>query len=117
MINVFQNGENEQLFKFYSTSQGHSQGEIENIYLLITSHGIYILVKNEQNELDNIKLARRKSIVNNNISENVYKKELYINHAQLDYIEVSMEQQAVHIVCMNKRQSFWITTASRLLTE
>ncbi len=49
--------------------------------------------------------------------ENIYQKDLYLSHAQLDYIEVGLEAQAIHFVCMNKRQSFWMTTGCRILTE
>lgn len=123
MINIFQNGENEQLYKLYSLSRGHNQGEIEKIYLLITSHGIYVLVRNDTNDLDDTKssinnnnLLRRKSVISNN-NECYFKKESYVSHAQVDYVEVGLEGQTIHMACMNKRQSFWITTACRLLTE
>lgn len=46
-----------------------------------------------------------------------YKKDSFINHAQMDYIEVSLNDQAFHLVCMNKRQNCWITTASKDLTK
>jgi hypothetical protein len=113
MINIFQNGESEQFLKFYAANRGHSQGEIEKINILISSHGIYILKKNEQNEIDDLKIVKKKT----NVMENIYQKDLYLSHAQLDYIEVGLEAQAIHFVCMNKRQSFWMTTGCRILTE
>ena len=112
MISLFKN-ENEQTVKFYSMSRGHNQGEIEKISLLISTHSIYVLTKNDQDELDDIK-AVRKNPANN---DNIYRKEMQISHSQLDYIEVGLEAQVIHIVCINKRLSFWLTTASRYLTE
>ena len=47
MIDIFEHGEDEKLVKFYHSTRGHNQGEIEPINLLISSYGIYILVKNE----------------------------------------------------------------------
>lgn len=68
-----------------------------------------------------------------------FNKESYISHTQMDYIEVeelisfdiyfdkiivfpyliqvSLCNQAFHLVCINKRQNCWITTASRNLTK
>ena len=46
-----------------------------------------------------------------------YKKEAFIHQKQIDYLEVSLEAQAVHLVCINKRQSCWFTFACRNLTE
>jgi hypothetical protein len=112
MINLFKN-ENEQTVKFFSMTRGHNKGEIENINLLITTHGIYVLIKNDQETIDDMKVVR-KNPANN---ENIYRKEMQLSHSQLDYIEVGLEAQVIHIVCTNKRSSFWLTTASRYLTE
>lgn len=120
MINIFQNGENEQLFKLYVTSRGHNQGEIEKIFLMITSHGIYVLLRIDSTSAEETKPNNRQKSLGNNSTNNSndnFKKELYVSHAQVDYIEVGLEGQTIHMACMNKRQSFWITTASRLLTE
>ena len=35
----------------------------------------------------------------------------------LFYFKCSLNGQAFHIVCMNKRKNYWFTTASRTLTE
>ena len=66
----------------------------------------------------------------------MYKKESFTSLNQIDYVEVffishllcyllcyrlnwkvSLASQAVHLVCLNKRHSFWISTACRSLTE
>ena len=108
MIEIFTQGEDEKLVKFYHATRGHNQGEIEPIYLLISSYGLYILVKNETTDENNQATIE---------SNKKFKKERFINHKQIDYIEVSLEAQAVHLVCANKRQSCWLTLASRTLTE
>ena len=33
--------------KLYQVTRGHSQGEIEAIFLMITSHGIYVMTRLE----------------------------------------------------------------------
>jgi hypothetical protein len=82
----------------FHVTRGHTQGEIEEVYLLITSYAIYSL----QKLVDDAKK---------------YKKEATVNHNELDYIEVSLDSQAFHIVCINRRKEYWFTTASRNLTE
>ena len=58
------------LKQLYHVTRGHSQGEIEEIFLLLTSYAIYVLLRNETN------------------SVNLFKKEAVINHNEIDYIEV-----------------------------
>ncbi len=48
---------------------------------------------------------------------NAYSKESFIHQKDIDYVEVSLEAQAVHLVCFNKRKSCWFTFACRNLTE
>ncbi len=67
--------------KLYHATQGHSQGEIEAINLLITSYGIYILKRKEISE----NADKNNSPTNTN---NKFDKQLFINHNQMDYIEV-----------------------------
>ncbi|CAF0978825.1 unnamed protein product [Brachionus calyciflorus] len=107
-IEILQNGANEDIIKLYQCTRGHSQGEIESIFLLITTHGIYVLKRKDLNELQS------EANIQNAIK---YEKELFINHEQMDYIEVSLGDQSIHFVCFNKRQNCWITTASRNLTN
>lgn len=116
MIEIFEHGEDEQLIKFYHATRGHSQGEVEHINMLISSNGIYILIKNEiKSDAD---LQRKQSISSSNPSENkTYRTDAFISFKQIDYVEVSLEAQAIHLVCINKRQSCWFTFACRNLTE
>jgi hypothetical protein len=83
----------------YHVTRGHSQGEIEEIFLLLTSYAIYVLLRNDVNV------------------DALFKKEAVINHSEIDYIEVSLNGQAFHVVCVNRRKNYWFTTASRTLTE
>lgn len=41
----------------------------------------------------------------------------YKNIENFKIIQVSLGDQAIHIVCINKRQNTWITLGSRKLTE
>lgn len=107
-IEIFQNGQNEEFVKLYHATQGHTQGEIEAINLLITSFGVYILKRKEASEKSS------NETTNNNKK---FEKISFINHNQMDYIEVSLCDQAIHFVCINKRQNCWITFGSRKLTE
>lgn len=111
MIDIFQNGQNEELIKFYHASRGHSQGELENIYVLLTSHGIYMLLPNES--MDDNGYNGFKT----NPAESLYKRDTFIHHNQIDFIEVSLGDQAIHFVCRKKAQNCWITTACRKMTN
>lgn len=101
MIEIFVQGEDEKLVKFYHATRGHNQGELEPIYLLISSYGLYILAKNK------LSPENTKQFIN----------EKFVSHKQIDYIEISLEAQAFHLVSTNKRQSCWITLASRTFTQ
>ena len=54
----------------YHVTRGHCQGEIDEVFLLITSLAVYVLIKNQTSV------------------ENIFKKESIINHTEVDYIEV-----------------------------
>jgi site-specific DNA-adenine methylase len=70
-MDIFQNDTTEELIKFYHITRGHSQGEIEEVYFLITSLAVYVLrLKDESNV------------------EHKYIKEAIINHNEFDYVEV-----------------------------
>ncbi|RNA31491.1 pleckstrin homology domain-containing family M member [Brachionus plicatilis] len=107
-LEILQNGSNEDILKLYQCTRGHCQGEIESIFLLITTYGLYILKNQQSNEFQS------EINVQNAIK---YEKELFMSHEQIDYIEVSLGDQSVHFVCFNKRSNLWITTASRILTN
>lgn len=80
---------------------------------MITTYGIYILKQKDQN-LEDKDQKNVKNVINDKIK---FIKEAFINHDQVDYIEVSLGDQSIHFVCINKRQNCWITTASRNLTK
>lgn len=84
----------------YHVTRGHSTGELEEIYFLITTYSIYILHKSDE------------------FSANYkYIKEAKITHDEIDFIEISINSQAFHIVCVNRRKEYWFTTACRSLTK
>jgi hypothetical protein len=70
----------------YHVARGHSQGEIEPIYLMLTTYGVYILIKREKKESVD---TNANQIVNNN-SMVKFIKESFIGHNQIDYIEVNL---------------------------
>ena len=129
MIDIFQNGQNEELVKMFHATRGHSQGEIESLTLLISSYGVYFLTRKENIDDANDDSSSIKSgsgagggapqSASNGSSKikNKFIKESFINFNQMDYIEVSLCDQAIHFMCINKRQNCWITTASRMLTK
>lgn len=63
----------------FHVSRGHTQGEIEPIFFLVTTHGIYLLTRKENSEVSNIGYSNLPLKFN---------KESFINHNQMDYIEV-----------------------------
>jgi hypothetical protein len=84
---------------------------------MITTYGIYILTRKDARlssitEVSNqLAASRRNSLIPK------FNKEAFIGHGQIDYIEVSLGQQAFQLVCINKRQNCWVTTASKHLTQ
>jgi hypothetical protein len=124
MIEIFQNGQNEELIKIFHATRGHSQGEVESLNILISSFGVYFLIRKEmtdegsnENTLPSMTNGENSSSSNGKSKiSNKFKKESFINYNQMDYIEVALCDQAIHFMCINKRQNCWITTASRILT-
>lgn len=124
MIEIFQNGQNEELVKIFHATRGHSQGEVESLNILISSFGVYFLIRKEitdevinENNLPMTTNGDSSSSNGTSKISNKFRKESFINYNQMDYIEVALCDQAIHFMCINKRQNCWITTASRMLTK
>lgn len=101
--------------KLYQVTRGHSQGEIEAIFLMITSHGVYVMTRLEAGASAAANTPDSNSPNRNNRTR--FKKDSFINHSNIEYIEVSLGEQAFHVVCIAKRQNIWITTGSKNLTR
>lgn len=123
MIEIFQNGQNEELVKIFHATRGHSQGEVESLNILISSFGVYFLIRkeitDETNNENNLQMTNSDNASSQGTSKisNKFRKESFISFNQMDYIEVALCDQAIHFMCINKRQNCWITTASRMLTK
>jgi hypothetical protein len=121
-IDIFQNGANEEFFKLFQVTRGHSQGEIEALFFLLTNYGVYILIRKVTDALESSATTMTmsggvKQQQQTTASLVKYNREAFIGHNQIDYIEVALNEQAFHLNCINKRQNCWITTASRELTK
>ncbi|RVE70105.1 hypothetical protein OJAV_G00061180 [Oryzias javanicus] len=95
MIHVFRENE-EQLFKMVRMSTGHMEGDLQPLYLLLTDAYIYMLRKGA--------------------AEKPYTVEDAVSYNELDYVSVGLDQQAVTLVCTNRRRKFLLDTADSSLT-
>ncbi|XP_024136378.1 pleckstrin homology domain-containing family M member 2 isoform X2 [Oryzias melastigma] len=95
MIHVFRENE-EQLFKMVRMSTGHMEGDLQPLYLLLTDSYIYMLRKGA--------------------AEKPYTVEDAVSYNELDYVSVGLDQQAVTLVCTNRRRKFLLDTADSSLT-
>ncbi|XP_077116546.1 pleckstrin homology domain-containing family M member 2 isoform X1 [Ranitomeya variabilis] len=96
MIHVFRENE-EQLFKMFRMSTGHMEGDVQLIYVLLTDCYIYLLRKGA--------------------ADKPYMVEDAVSYNELDYVSVGLDQQAVTLVCTNRRRQFLVDTADLSLTE
>ncbi|XP_069802641.1 pleckstrin homology domain-containing family M member 2 isoform X4 [Dendropsophus ebraccatus] len=96
MIHVFRENE-EQLFKMFRMSTGHMEGDLQLVYMLLTDCYIYLLRKGA--------------------ADKPYMVEEAVSYNELDYISVGLDQQAVTLVCTNRRRQFLVDTADQSLTE
>ncbi|XP_068097756.1 pleckstrin homology domain-containing family M member 2 isoform X2 [Hyperolius riggenbachi] len=96
MIHVFRENE-EQLFKMFRMSTGHMEGDLQLVYVLLTDCYIYLLRKGA--------------------ADKPYMVEDAVSYNELDYVSVGLDQQAVTIVCTNRRRQFLVDTADVSLTE
>ncbi|KAM3921891.1 pleckstrin homology domain-containing family M member 2 isoform 2-T2 [Leptodactylus fuscus] len=96
MIHVFRENE-EQLFKMFRMSTGHMEGDLQLVYVLLTDCYIYLLRKGA--------------------ADKPYMVEEAVSYNELDYVSVGLDQQAVTLVCTNRRRQFLVDTADQSLTE
>ncbi|CAL9702467.1 unnamed protein product [Knipowitschia caucasica] len=95
MIHVFRENE-EQLFKMLRMSTGHMEGDLQPLFMLLTDCYIYLLRKGA--------------------AEKPYTVEDAVSYNELDYISVGLDQQALTLVCTNRRRKFLLETADASLT-
>ncbi|XP_036301847.1 pleckstrin homology domain-containing family M member 2 isoform X3 [Pipistrellus kuhlii] len=109
MIHVFRENE-EQLFKMIRMSTGHMEGTLQLLYVLLTDCYVYLLRKGA--------------------TEKPYLVEEAVSYNELDYVsrpgpgawrcglwQVGLDQQAVRLVCTNRRKQFLLDTADAALAE
>ncbi|XP_031761307.1 pleckstrin homology domain-containing family M member 2 isoform X1 [Xenopus tropicalis] len=96
MIHVYRENE-EQLFKMFRMSTGHMEGDVQLLYVLLTDCYIYLLRKGA--------------------ADKPYMVEEAVSYNELDYVSVGIDQQAVTLVCTNRRRQFMVDTADVTLTE
>ncbi|OCT73404.1 hypothetical protein XELAEV_18036381mg [Xenopus laevis] len=96
MIHVYRENE-EQLFKMFRMSTGHMEGDVQLLYVLLTDCYIYLLRKGA--------------------ADKPYMVEEAVSYNELDYISVGIDQQAVTLVCTNRRRQFMVDTADVTLTD
>ncbi|XP_054576472.1 pleckstrin homology domain-containing family M member 2 isoform X2 [Eptesicus fuscus] len=96
MIHVFRENE-EQLFKMIRMSTGHMEGTLQLLYVLLTDCYVYLLRKGA--------------------TEKPYLVEEAVSYNELDYVSVGLDQQAVRLVCTNRRKQFLLDTADAALAE
>ncbi|CAN2387974.1 Pleckstrin homology domain-containing family M member 2 [Pristimantis euphronides] len=96
MIHVFRENE-EQLFKMFRMSTGHMEGDLQLVYVLLTDCYIYLLRKGA--------------------ADKPYMVEDAVSYNELDYVSVGLDQQAVTLVCTNRRRQFLVDIADQSLTE
>ncbi|KAB0402258.1 hypothetical protein E2I00_013723, partial [Balaenoptera physalus] len=96
MLHVFRENE-EQLFKMIRMSTGHMEGNLQLLYVLLTDCYVYLLRKGA--------------------TEKPYLVEEAVSYNELDYVSVGLDQQAVKLVCTNRRKQFLLDTADVALAE
>ncbi|XP_013395304.1 pleckstrin homology domain-containing family M member 2-like isoform X1 [Lingula anatina] len=96
MLEVFQT-EDEQFLAMYPTTVGHTEGNTQKVFVMLTSNALYILTPGP---------GRGK-----------YNKETVVRYQEIDYVDLSVNFQTVHIVCTNRRKQHWITTGDEELTK
>ncbi|XP_072036604.1 LOW QUALITY PROTEIN: pleckstrin homology domain-containing family M member 2-like [Amphiura filiformis] len=96
MLEIFKN-EHEEFKKLVRMSTGHSEGDLEPLFVLLTDQAIYLLRRGER-------LHR-------------YITETRIVFNDLDYISVGMNYQTIQLVCANRRNQFWLNTGDEQLSR
>lgn len=72
-------------------ARGHSQGEIEAIFFMITTYGIYIMTKKEEEVKTRADSHETSTHTLPKKNRTKFLKESFINHNQTDYIEVKRQ--------------------------
>ncbi|KAM4016915.1 pleckstrin homology domain-containing family M member 2 [Anomaloglossus baeobatrachus] len=85
------------LVEMFRMSTGHMEGDLQLLYVLLTDCYIYLLRKGA--------------------ADKPYMVEDAVSYNELDYVSVGLDQQAVTLVCTNRRRQFLVDTADLSLTE
>lgn len=96
MLNVFDNSE-EQFIRMYVSRLGHTDGDDHPVFMLLTDHNIYLL--------------------NQSQTDFKFMKDSCVPYSSIDYISLTISDQVIHIVCKNRRNQYWLTTGSQLVTR
>ncbi|XP_033763977.1 pleckstrin homology domain-containing family M member 2-like [Pecten maximus] len=96
MLDVFDDSD-EEFIKAFASRTGHTEGEAKTLFLLVTNHALHLLSQDQ--------------------SDHRFVKDSSIPYQQLDYISLSLSNQVIQIVCLNRRKQYWITTGSQLVTR
>ncbi|XP_069115023.1 pleckstrin homology domain-containing family M member 2-like [Argopecten irradians] len=96
MLDVFDDSD-EEFIKAFATRTGHTEGEANTVFLLVTNRALHLLSQTQ--------------------SDHHFVKDSSIPYQQLDYISLSLSDQVIQIVCLNRRKQYWITTGSQLVTR
>ncbi|OWF41230.1 pleckstrin homology domain-containing family M member 2-like [Mizuhopecten yessoensis] len=96
MLDVFDDTD-EEFIKAFASRTGHTEGEAKTVFLLVTNRALHLLSQAQ--------------------SDHRFVKDSSIPYQQLDYISLSLSDQVIQIVCLNRRKQFWITTGSQLVTR
>ncbi|XP_060083920.1 pleckstrin homology domain-containing family M member 2-like [Ylistrum balloti] len=96
MLDVFDDSD-EEFIKAFATRTGHTEGEAKTLFLLVTNRALHLLSQTQ--------------------SDHRFVKDSSVSYQQLDYISLSLSDQVIQIVCLNRRKQYWITTGSQLITR
>ncbi|XP_071945049.1 pleckstrin homology domain-containing family M member 2-like isoform X2 [Antedon mediterranea] len=96
MLEIFKN-ESEEFRKMFHLTTGHSEGDIQPVFLLLTDQALYLLRKGD--------------------SDLSYSVESRIQYNDLDYISVSLNYQIIQLVCVNRRKQYWLSNGCESSTK
>ncbi|XP_041378484.1 pleckstrin homology domain-containing family M member 2-like [Gigantopelta aegis] len=96
MLDIFTD-ENEQLQKMYSTREGHADGQVRTVFVVVTNKCLYLLHQRE--------------------SDRQFRTDAIIAFKEVDFVALSFGLQIINIVCTNRRKQFWLTTGDEMLTK
>ncbi|XP_052821239.1 pleckstrin homology domain-containing family M member 2-like isoform X2 [Mya arenaria] len=96
MLDVLDSEEEETIVKMFTCHEGHTEGKLQTVYVLVTNSSLYILRRHD---------GKKK-----------FTTQVSISFLDIDFVSIGSSSQVLFIACKNKRQQYRLTPGDERIT-